>query len=149
MLISKKYYNKIPKIGLTKYSKSSIILMYPKLSIILFGYKTKNTKKKEVKQMATKFVGYVPDVKEFADANGKTIKINRVRLNMVDDNALGCIGQDVQYYMVKKEDLQRVCGVKEFEELRQYLGYKAFISMTLDVRSQKPVISEIGFMKGN
>ena len=84
--------------------------------------------------MATKFVGYVPDVKEFADANGKTIKINRVRLNMVDDNARGCIGQDVQYYMVKKEDLQRVCGVKEFEELRQYIGYKAFISMTLDVR---------------
>ena len=97
--------------------------------------------------MATKFVGYVPDVKEFADANGKTIKINRVRLNMVDDNARGCIGQDVQYYMVKKEDLQRVCGVKEFEELRQYIGYKAFISMTLDVRSQKPVISEIGFMQ--
>ena len=105
------------------------------------------TKKKEVSKMATKFVGYVPDVKEFADANGKTIKINRVRLNMVDDNARGCIGQDVQYYMVKKEDLQRVCGVKEFEELRQYLGYKAFISMTLDVRSQKPVISEIGFMQ--
>lgn len=107
------------------------------------------TKKKEVSKMATKFVGYVPDVKEFADANGKTIKINRVRLNMVDDNARGCIGQDVQYYMVKKEDLQRVCGVKEFEELRQYIGYKAFISMTLDVRSQKPVLSEIGFMKGN
>ena len=105
------------------------------------------TKKKEVSKMATKFVGYVPEVKEFADANGKTIKINRVRLNIVDDNARGCIGQDVQYYMVKKEDLQRVCGVKEFEELRQYIGYKAFISMTLDVRSQKPVISEIGFVQ--
>ena len=51
--------------------------------------------------MAVKFVGYVPDVKEFADSKtGTKISINRVRLNMVDDNARGCIGQDVQYYMV-------------------------------------------------
>ena len=130
--------------GLTKCPVWCIVISYPE-----WGTKNIYQKKKEVSKMATKFVGYVPDVKEFADANGKTIKINRVRLNMVDDNARGCVGQDVQYYMVKKEDLQRVCGVKEFEELRQYLNYKAFISMTLDVRSQKPVISEIGFVKGN
>lgn len=98
--------------------------------------------------MAVKFVGYVPEVKEWADSKtGVKQKIDRVRLNMVDDNSRGCVGMDVQYYMVKHEDLERVCGVKEYEELRRYIGYKAFINMTLDVHSQKPIVNEIAFME--
>lgn len=98
--------------------------------------------------MATKFVGYVPEVKEWADVKtGEKQKIDRVRLNVFDDSRPGCVGVDVQYYMVKHEDLQNICGVKEYDELCRYIGCRVFINMTLDVRSQKPIVNEIAFME--
>lgn len=97
--------------------------------------------------MAKKFIGYVPEEKTWVDSTtGEPRSINRVRVNIVSESVPGVVGMDVEYYMVKKEDLESVLHVKSYDELKGNLGKRCLVELRIDVRSQKPLLSQIEFV---
>ena len=97
--------------------------------------------------MSTKFIGYLPEVKTWVNREtGEPISLDRVRINIIDDHVPEVVGADIQYYMIKKEELLSICGVHEYHELKLFIGHECNVNMRFDVRTQKASLSEIKFM---
>lgn len=95
----------------------------------------------------TKIIGYKPEKMEWADKNtGDVHSVDRVRVNIVDDDVSGVVGMDVQYYMVKKEDFESVFKLKSYDELKPLLGKRCFVILGIDVRTQRAVLNRIEFV---
>lgn len=97
--------------------------------------------------MSTKFIGYLAETKTFVNKEtGEPVNLDRVRINVIDDSVPDVVGADIQYYIVKKSELESICHVKEYHELKQFLGHECIIGLRLDVKTQKVALSQIKFM---
>ena len=96
----------------------------------------------------TRFVGYVVEQKTWNDDNGEVRTIDRVRINVTDDKKPNCVGTDVGYHMVKKEDFPSIFpGLREYDDLKAYIGSICVVNLGVDVRTQKVSLNSIEFIQ--